>query len=203
MAHTLTVRSRAEHLVVPEADPTEAALVLAAKRERSAFAPLYQRYVDAVYRYCYRCLGNQHTAEDATSLIFTKALTALASCHDAHFRSWLFSIAHNVIVDARRNQPLWEPLLAAEAVPDPAPSRSPEMQALADEDSRTIRCLLQHLPPDQRELLELRLSGLTDIEIARALGRSHGAVRTSQYRAIARLRAVAGVDAPRAKDAVA
>lgn len=203
MAHTLTVRSTAERPPAPDVGPGDATLVLAAKRERAAFAPLYQRYVDPIYRYCYRCLGNRHTAEDATSLIFTKALAALATCHDGQFRSWLFSIAHNVIVDVRRERQPWEPLLAAEAVPDPAPQCSPEIQALAADDAHTLRSLLAHLPPDQRELLELRQSGLSDIEIARVLGRSHGAVRTSQYRAIARLRAVAGTHVPRAKDATA
>ena len=77
MAHTLTVRSTAERPPAPDVGPGDATLVLAAKRERAAFAPLYQRYVDPIYRYCYRCLGNRHTAEDATSLIFTKALAAL------------------------------------------------------------------------------------------------------------------------------
>jgi RNA polymerase sigma-70 factor (ECF subfamily) len=70
--------------------------------------------------------------------------------------------------------------------------RSPEALALATDDARTIQVLLAHLSADQRDLLELRLAGLTDAEIARALGRSHGAVRTSQYRAIARLRALVG-----------
>lgn len=201
MVHTLTGRSAAERLAAPDIETDEAALVTAAKRDRSAFAPLYQRYVDPVYRYCVRCLGNRDAAEDATSLIFTKALAALATCHDAHFRPWLFSIAHNVIVDARRNRQPWESLLAAETVPDSAPNCSPEALALAADDSRTLRSLLRQLTPDQRELLELRLSGLSDVEIAHVLGRSHGAVRTSQYRAIARLRALADADVARSKDA--
>ena len=61
-------------------------------------------YVDPVYRYCDRCLGNCVAAEDATSLTFTDALAALASCRDDRFRSWLFTIAHNLIVDMRREQ---------------------------------------------------------------------------------------------------
>src|SRR5215208_3759972 len=172
------------------ADLDEADLVAIAKRDRAAFAPLYRRYVEPVYRYCDRCLGNRDAAEDATSLIFTKALAALATCRDDRFRSWLFTIAHNVIVDMRREQHPWEPLTAAANLMDGTRQRSPV--ALATDDARTIQVLLAHLSADQRDLLELRLAGLTDAEIARALGRSHGAVRTSQYRAIARLRALVG-----------
>jgi RNA polymerase sigma-70 factor (ECF subfamily) len=62
--------------------------------------------------------------------------------------------------------------------------------------TRTIRALLALLSSDQREILELRLTGLTDAEIARVLGRSHGAVRMSQHRAVARLRSIAGGAAP-------
>jgi RNA polymerase sigma-70 factor (ECF subfamily) len=175
-----------------EADLDEADLVAIAKRDRAAFASLYRRYVEPVYRYCDRCLGNRDAAEDATSLIFTKALAALATCRDDHFRSWLFTIAHNVIVDMRDEQHPWEPLMAAAEVADGTARYSPEALVLATDDARTIRGLLAHLTSDQRDLLELRLAGLTDAEIARALGRSHGAVRTSQYRAIARLRALVG-----------
>ena len=46
------------------------------------------------------------------------------------------------------------------------------------------------LPPEQARPLELRLAGLNDAEIARVLGRSHGAVRVAQHRALRRLRAL-------------
>lgn len=176
----------------PDAGTDDARLVALARQDRQAFAPLYRRYVDRVYRYCDRCLGNREQAEDATSLIFTKALTALDRCQDDAFRSWLFTIAHNVIVDMRR-QKSFGSLDEAVTLVDRAAAHSPEAQALASDDRRAIHALLVQLPDTQRHLLELRLAGLTDVEIARVLGRSHGAVRTSQYRAIARLRTLAGV----------
>jgi RNA polymerase sigma-70 factor (ECF subfamily) len=174
----------------PDDDLDDASLVTLAKEDRRAFAPLYRRYVDPVYRYCDRCLGDAEAAEDATSLIFAKALAALPTCRPATFRSWLFAIAHNAITDAYRGRSPTRSLDAAERVADESPS--PEARILAEDDALTLRSLLARLPPDQRDLLELRLAGLTDAEIARALGRSHGAVRRSQYRAIARLRVLIG-----------
>jgi RNA polymerase sigma-70 factor (ECF subfamily) len=177
-----------------KAEDDDALLLAQAKRDRQAFAALYRRYVDPVYRYCDRCLGSHELAEDATSLTFTKALAALDRCHDDAFRSWLFAIAHNVIVDMRRRQRNVGSLDEAAEVADRVQEHSPEAHALANDDARTIRTLLGTLPDDQRQLLELRLAGLSDAEIAHVLGRSHGAVRMSQYRAIARLRLMVGVE---------
>ena len=192
MAHLLRNHSPTGAAPPRSNDLDEATLVALAKHDRRAFAPLYRRYVDPVYRYCDRSLGDRELAEDATSLIFTKALAGLQACRDDAFRSWLFAIAHNVIIDTHRTQMSHRPLAEAEEMADGAAERSPEAQALAGEDARTIRALLSALPADQRQLLELRLAGLSDAEIARVLGRSHGAVRTSQCRAIARLRAMVG-----------
>jgi RNA polymerase sigma-70 factor (ECF subfamily) len=191
------LRTHAPTEAPPQEDERDdAILVVQAKRDRRAFAPLYRRYVDRVYRYCDRVLGDRELAEDATSLVFTKALAGLPRCRDDAFRSWLFSIAHNVIVDAQRARVSARPLAEAVEVADGALDRSPEAHALVGDDARTIRALLAHLSSDQREILELRLAGLTDAEIARVLGRSHGAVRMSQHRAIARLRAIVRGAAP-------
>ena len=176
----------------------EAALVAAAKRERAAFAPLYARYFDPVYQYCYRRLGHPDAAADATSQVFAKALAAIGSCRNESFRSWLFAIAHNVLTDELRARRPEAPLEAAAHLADRGPT--PEEQALAGEANRSLRALLAHLPPDQRSVIELRLAGLTGAEIARALGRSRGAVDVAQFRAVARLRRLTGLEAE-ARDA--
>ena len=86
-----------------KAEPNDDAdLVARAKVDRQEFALLYTRYADPVYRYCLRRLGNPETAADATSQIFAKAMVALPGCRDSAFRSWLFAIAHNTLVDAYR-----------------------------------------------------------------------------------------------------
>src|SRR5579883_2407674 len=82
----------------------EAALVEAAKQDSHAFALLYDRYVERVYRYCYRRLGSHADAEDTTSQTFHRALEAIASyeVRGAPFEAWLFRIAHNLVVDRSR-----------------------------------------------------------------------------------------------------
>src|SRR5688500_8695040 len=86
-----------------EADAeAEAALVARAKADPRAFAPLYARYLGSVLRYCQRRIGNKESAEDAASVVFAQAMANIASCRDDAFRGWLFSIAHNVVVDHYR-----------------------------------------------------------------------------------------------------
>ncbi len=184
----------------PRPPPTEApawdvgdevGLVAAALRDRRAFAVLYRRYVEAVYRYCYHRLGGREAAEDATSQVFVKALAALASHRpDRSFRSWLFAIAHNVVTDSYRARRPVQPLAAAVDVVDAAPT--PEEVAIAADERRSVGALLARLPPDQGRVLELRLAGLTGPEVAQVLGRSLGSVKIAQVRAYARLRTMLG-----------
>src|SRR3954447_13279711 len=104
---------------VPDED---AWLVASAKSDPRAFAPLYTRYFDPVYRYCYRRLGSPDAAADATSQNFAKALAALPSCRAETFRSWLFAIAHNVLTDGFRTGKPDQPLESAAEVVDATPS---------------------------------------------------------------------------------
>lgn len=161
----------------------DAALVAAAQADPRAFAPLYARYLQPVYRYCYRRLGTSAAAEDATSEVFVKVLAGLPRYHEDSFRGWLFTIAHHVTVDALRQYCPQEPLEAAGEAVDTA--LTPEEEIVSAE---TQRALLARLPDDQRHVVELRLAGLTGGEIAGVLGRSVGSVKALQFRALARLR---------------
>jgi RNA polymerase sigma-70 factor (ECF subfamily) len=163
------------------------------EQDPQAFGLLYDRYVERVYRYCYRRLGTKELAEDATAQVFTRALAALPRYRQASFRSWLFAVAHNVVVDAQRSARPTHSLDEAVEVTDPAPT--PEQLALAGESDRYVLELLGGLPTDQRWVMELRLIGLNDREIGEVLERSRGSVRVLQHRAIKRLRSILGIDA--------
>ncbi len=175
----------------------DADVVLAAQRDKNTFGPLYKRYADLIYRYCYRRLGESESAADATSQVFIKAITGIGSCNPEKFRSWLFAIAHNVTIDmlrARKPERMDDDF--AEPV-DHAPG--PEEQAVRNDENARLRDVMSQLPADQQRILELRLAGLTTVEIAEILGRSRGAIDTAQCRAVQRLRVLFNEDRSRTK----
>jgi RNA polymerase sigma-70 factor (ECF subfamily) len=152
-----------------------------------------------VLRFCFYRLGDWGLAEDAASDVFVRALSNLAhfkpGSHDGGFRCWLFTIARHVVTDRHRDQtrhPL-EPLDCALNVRDAGPT--PEESAIATDDHQFMRLLMSQLKPDQRDLLELRLAGLKNAEIAQVLGRSHDAIRKEQSRIVKSLRILVGEQA--------
>lgn len=179
----------------PAVPETDAALVAAARLDSQLFGTLYERYRDDVLRYTFYCLGDWDDAADATQQIFANAMAGLPRFADRgdSFRPWLFRIAHNEVCTrhGQRARRATSPLPDEFDIVDPAPS--PEELALAADDHARLRLLLAHLPPDRRRVCELRFAGLTDKEIARVLGKSEGAVRTAQSRAVAQLRDLMGV----------
>ncbi len=175
----------------------DAEFVLLAQETPQAFEHLYRRYVDSVHRYCYRRLGTREAAEDATSLIFTKAFAALPGLRAGSFRSWLFTIAYHVIADDLRARRTGADFDLAIDVPARGPS--PEESAIAREEDRSVAALLEVLPESQRQVVELRLSGLNGREIANVLGRSLPAVKMAQLRAYARLRDAIAADQEEAR----
>lgn len=181
---------------------SDADLVAAARIDRQAFASLYERYRDDVLRYTFYCLGNWDDAADATQQVFANATAGLPRFADRGdtFRPWLFRIAHNEVSTrrTRRSRRPQSPLLDAEGIVDRGPS--PEDLAIAADDHDRLCILLALLPPDRRRVCELRFAGLDDKEIARILGKSKGAVRTAQSRAIAQLRDLMGVSSARTGD---
>jgi RNA polymerase sigma-70 factor, ECF subfamily len=165
------------------------ALARRAARDREAFAELYARYLDAVYRYCYRRLGTRELAEDATSQVFHNVLTAVERYRGGSFRAWIFTIAHNVVTDSYRRRRPVRPLDTAREVVDR--NDSPEELAISADERREVRDLVRQLPPDQQRVVELRMAGLTGAEIAEVLERSTGAIKMLQHRAMTRLRELA------------
>ncbi|MCA9860222.1 MAG: sigma-70 family RNA polymerase sigma factor [Thermomicrobiales bacterium] len=164
----------------------DAVHIRAAQQDPTAFAPLYEAYVDAIYGYCWRLLRDSNAAADATSETFTKALKALPTYRSKSFRSWLFTIAHRVVIDMARRQRPTVPLDAAGEMHDPG--ATPEEHYLTGESDDRVVQLLAQLSPLQRDVIALRIAGLTGKEIAAVLGRRHGAIRMAQYRALERLR---------------
>ena len=184
------LRAATHHMPTGD-DGGEAEIIARAKADRRDFAPLYARYLEPVYRFCYRRLGDQEAAEDATSQTFYNALAALPRFRGGSFRAWLFTIAHNATTDVLRRRRPQQPLAEAAEPADGDPT--PEEAAVARDERRNLRALVSRLSEDQRQVIELRLAGFTGPEIADLLGRSPAAVKMLQFRALERLRVLSRV----------
>jgi RNA polymerase sigma-70 factor (ECF subfamily) len=155
----------------------------------AAFAEIYERYVDGVYGYCFRRLGSREYAEDATSLVFSRALAAIDRfTPTASLRSWIFTIAHNVIMDQYRRARRQPEFAIDETWDAPDSDPSPEDIAILRENVELLDRLMMVLSEDQRQVVELRLSGLTGPEIQVVLDRGRSWVNTTQFRAVSRMR---------------
>jgi len=141
----------------------------------------------SIYTYCLARLRHKEDAEDATGLVFTKALAAWSGVRQGiHPRPWLFRIACNVLNDmerSRRRALATAPLLPA------APGGNPEDVALESMEHLALWAQVSLLPTKQRTLIQLRFAaGLSLMEIAAAMGTSVGAVKTALWRALQTLR---------------
>ena len=109
------------------------------------------------------------------------------------FRSWLFSIARNLVIDAhrtRRDTSSLDDVAGHDALRDPA--RSPEEHAIAGERRQALTAAIARITDGQLQVVELRLAGLTGPEIAATLDLRLAAVKSTQFRAYARLRHLLG-----------
>jgi RNA polymerase sigma factor (sigma-70 family) len=170
----------------PPAAGSDERLAVRAKSDPDAFAELYERYLDDVYRYCARRVNSMQAAEDLTATVFERALAGIERYRGGSFRAWIFRIAHNAVTDHYRRG--WRLVTRDSDTSLPDADPTPEEIVIADERSAMLQDLLDSLTEDQRRVVELRLAGLTGTEIAELLSRSPDAVKMLQYRALQRLR---------------
>ena len=161
-------------------------LVEAAQKDPSRFAELYELNFARVYAYIARRVGDRDVAQDLTSDVFHKALASIQSFEwrGVPFAGWLLRIAANMIVD--RSKRSGREVSGQDDLPEP--STQPNLEEI-DQQGRLFR-LVEQLPADQRRVIGMRFAEQKSIrEIATELGRSEGAVKQLQYRALQNLRA--------------
>ena len=173
-----------------DATSDEELVRLVQRGQREAFGVLYERHVRGVYGYSLRMLGEQEAAQDANSVVFSRALSGVSAFRAASpsgtFRRWLFAIAHNVIADELRGRRSTESLDSADLLLDSAPS--PEERAISADELRTVMALLPQLSIDQGHTIALRLAGFSAVEIGEILGRPRNAIDGIHHRAVNRLK---------------
>ena len=176
----------------PPNDVADDILVLRAQQDPAQFDPIFERYWNPIVRYCYYRLGDWHQSEDATAQVFLNAIAALPDFsdaqHDNSFKAWLFTIASRVVSNQRRTAAR-HPQTSLDTLGDrQSPDASIEEQAIARDEHRQLYELISQLKPEQQQLIDLRLAGLNDLEIARVLDRNPAAVRKAFSRAVISLR---------------
>ncbi len=165
----------------------EARLIEAAKRDRNAFAALYDRYFDQIYSYCFYHTGRRQAAEDLASETFRRALEGIEDFEwrGIPYSAWLYKVASNLMAKERR-RPAWIEL--PEPVASPAED-DPERQWLKREQGEELHAAVRRLPVDQREAVLLKFAArLRNKEIAAIMSRSEGAVKLLLFRAVHGLR---------------
>lgn len=173
--------------MTPKTEANERLLIDAAQRDPRRFADLYEANFDRVYAFVARRVRQRSDAEDITAQVFHQALANLKKFEwrGAPFSAWLFRIAANAIAD-RAHRTARERGSFTED--DPLDTHHAVSPAQIENRARLFR-LVADLPADQRAVIEMRFAEEKSIaEIARKLGRTNGAVKQLQFRAIRTLR---------------
>lgn len=155
--------------------------------DRAQFGVLYDRYIDAIYRFVFYKTNHRQTAEDLTSQIFFKALEKIGSFRSTKgtFRTWLYEIARNTIIDFYRRERPTQPLSAIQELGGDTTKYDVDNTLLLDR----VRRSMIDLTTAERDTITLRLwESLSHREIAEVLGKSEVAVKKMYSRAMKKLK---------------
>ncbi len=152
-----------------------------------AFGEIYERYYGGVYKYIYYRVGEQHLAEDLTMEVFLKIMEAIDgfSFRGVPFSAWLYRIASNLVIDHFRRQAAAPMALEERLV---AEGDHPRQRIESEFTHQALRRALGELTEDQQQVIILKfVDGLSNQEVAQVLGKTEGAVKSLQHRALASL----------------
>jgi RNA polymerase sigma-70 factor, ECF subfamily len=166
---------------------------------QDAFAALYDRYRDTVYRFVYFRVGNRQTAEDLTSETFARMLKRINSFtwQGRDFAAWLVTVARNLTADHFKSGRYrlevltatsgisGDPTLPGYFEQDPLAPHRPEDETVDYLTARRLAAAVKKLNPEQEECIVLRFyKGFSVAEVAEVVGKNEGAIKALQYRAV-------------------
>jgi RNA polymerase sigma-70 factor (ECF subfamily) len=165
------------------------ALLAGARRlDEGALSEIYTRFSTELFRYAVRLLGDAQLAEDCVAETYSRFLHALHRGRgpQQQLRAYLYRVAHNWIVDQYRRAP--DPVPLDSELPA-ASGSEPSAIVKARLEQEQVRLALMRLTADQRQVLVLHyLQGFSNEEVAAALQKTLGAVKSLQHRALAALK---------------
>jgi RNA polymerase sigma-70 factor (ECF subfamily) len=164
-----------------------ALLTLAKQGDGEAFGQIYDAYVGQVYRYLYYRVGSQPLAEDLTSETFLRALRRIDSFtwQGRDICAWFITIARNLVTDHYKSSRFRLEVSTADMLDADRADDGIEQEVLNNLDNQALLGAVRQLKPEQQECVVLRfLQGLSVAETAAVMGRSDGAIKQLQLRAV-------------------
>lgn len=160
----------------------------AKKGETAAFGELYNLFFKKIYTFVYYRVSHKETAEDLAEEVFLKAYAKLNSIKEAgSLEAWLYKIARNLVIDYYRGK---KERVELSEVENTLTYEDTVIDLLnLDHQQQILNKLLKALPQDQRQIMRLKFfEGLENSVIAELMGKTEGAIRVIQFRAITKLR---------------
>jgi RNA polymerase sigma-70 factor (ECF subfamily) len=155
--------------------------------DKAQIAEYCKQYHDAVFRYIAFRVANQTDAEDLTSEVFLRALNSRDGSVAAPV-AWLYSIAENLIIDHYRRRAVRQQAFHehSEDEPPDAPAPFPDLSQAID-----LADALKLLSGEHYQVVLMRfIEGFSLKEVADSLGKTEGAVKALQFRALSKLRGI-------------
>ena len=169
----------------------EALLERAKKLENEAWQTIFNQHYPRLYSYLYYQVGNSDTAEDLCGQVFERAVKHIHRFkpRDGGLAGWLTRIAQNLARDYHRRNHTRAPAPLELNETWLSQGKDPSSLLLEQETSQYLYQALQRLTEEQRNVILLRfLAQMKLSEIARMMGKSVGAIKSLQHRALATLR---------------
>jgi RNA polymerase sigma-70 factor, ECF subfamily len=166
-------------------------IALAAAGDREAFGRLYEQHAVRVFRHAYFLTSDVSLAEDLTAQTFLKALEAICRYEDrgVPFIAWLLRITVNLAINHRKAVKNGIHAQLPEQLADDDALSSPEQSCTMKSEGERIWTKVRELPLEQRQVIVMRfMDDLPYCDVAAVLGKSIGAVRVIQFRALHNLR---------------
>jgi RNA polymerase sigma-70 factor (ECF subfamily) len=168
---------------------------LAQAGDGEAFGALYDRYVDAVFRFIYFRINDRALAEDFTSETFLRALRRIGTItyQGRDIGAWFITIARNIVLDHLKSARHRLELTTADTIEGKEHAQSTESAVLETLQSERLMEAVRQLGDEQRECVMLRfVQGLSVSETASVMGKNDGAIKALQHRAVRKLADLVG-----------
>ena len=172
-------------------EPTVDIIDKAINGDFDAFGELYQENIQRIYNYIYYRTGNRSDAEDLTARVFQRALRHIQTYTktDVPFSAWLYRIAHNLVANFYRDNNRKREVPIEEQENYLPQAEHLESTLIKNEQVESLLKVIRKLPSDRQLVIILKfIEDMSNVEIARILERSEGAVKSLYHRTLLDLR---------------